>query len=135
MKANKLLQLIEIASDDTQTLVIYVKPNLTYEDENYKGILLEMPYITLDDNEVVDLELEVHAKMAYNEFIEYIKHWLNGDAIKSKSPGLKMHVNKNAISDFARKLSENELLKLFVLKNYGSKMWGELSEIFGSCQK
>lgn len=90
-----------------------------------ESFLLEMPHIKVGDD-IIDLELEVHNKMKPTDFLDYIKRWLNGDIIASKSPNFEMHVNKNAISDFAKKLSNNYFFKMFVIKNYGIDIWDDI---------
>lgn len=94
----------------------------------YETFLLEMPHIVVD-GETVDLELEVHNKMKSDDFIQYINQWLNGDTIKSKTPGFEMHVNKNAIKDFAKKLNNNYFFRNFVIKNYGNNIWDKIAEL------
>lgn len=48
-------------------------------------LILEMPHILINDK-VYDLELEVHSKMSEKEFVDYIKDWIDGKPIKSKTP-------------------------------------------------
>lgn len=102
---------------------------ITFTNYITETFLIEMPYIQLNNNEVVDLELEIHSKMKPNDFINYMNRWLNGEKIQSKSPGFEMQINKNTISDFARKLQKNYFFKLFVVKNYGQNTWDELAAI------
>ena len=97
----------------------------TFSEFMCESFLLEMPHIKVG-GDVIDLELEVHNKMKSGDFLAYIKQWLNGDIIQSKSPGFEMHVNKNSISDFAKKLNNNYFFKVFVIKNYGQDIWDEL---------
>ena len=103
----------------------------TFSEFMCESFLLEMPHIKVG-NDVVDLELEVHSKMKNDDFLKYIRQWLNGDTIQSKSPGFEMHVNKNAISDVAKKLSNNYFFKTFVIKNYGIDVWSDVLKLLSA---
>ncbi len=101
----------------------------TFSEFMCETFLLEMPHIAVDNNITVDLELEVHNKMKKEDFLAYIQHWLNGDNIKSKTPGLEMHVDKNRISNFANQLSKNYFFKLFIVKHYDEDTWDKMLQL------
>lgn len=94
-------------------------------------IILEMPHILLGDK-VVDLELEVHAKMKPNEFVQYIKDWIDGKPIPSKTPGFSMQINAGSVKEFSRKVLSQPFLKNFVLAHYGEDTWDEVEGILRS---
>lgn len=102
---------------------------ITFTDYITETFLIEMPHIQLNNDEVVDLELEFHSKMKPNDFIDYMKRWLNGEKIQSKSPGFEMQVNKNTINDFVKKLQKNYFFRVFIIKNYGQEVWDKLVDI------
>ena len=99
---------------------------ITFIEFIIETFLMEMPHIELSNNKAVDLELEVHTKMKPDDFLSYISRWLNGDNIKSKTPGIEMHVNNNNVTDFAKKMLKNYFFRVFVIKNYGIDVWEKL---------
>lgn len=90
-----------------------------------------MPHIMIGDK-VVDLELEVHAKMKPEDFIQYIDDWVNGKPIQSKTPGFSMQVNANSIKEFAKKVLGQPYLKNFTVMHYGDSVWKSIEELLKS---
>lgn len=103
----------------------------TFEKYLYENFILEMPHIRLDnDTKVVDLELEVHSKLSEIEFISYIKDWIDGKPIQSKTPGFSMQVNASVVKEFAQKMLTNNFFKNYVVFNYGQNTWKKLEKMF-----
>lgn len=104
---------------------------LTFEEFINETLILEMPHIMIGDK-VVDLELEVHAKMKPEDFIQYIDDWVNGKPIQSKTPGFSMQVNANSIKEFAKKVLGQPYLKNFTVMHYGDSVWKSIEELLKS---
>lgn len=86
----------------------------------------------MDGNKVVDLELEIHAKMKPAEFIQYIQDWVEGKPIKSKTPGFTMQVNKDSVKEFVRKVLSQPFLKNFTEMHYNEDTWNQLEVMLKS---
>lgn len=104
---------------------------LTFEEFIKESLILEMPHIMLGDK-VVDLELEVHAKMTPEAFVKYIEDWVTGKPIQSKTPGFSMQVNANSIKEFAKKVLGQSYLKNFTVMHYGDSVWKSIEELLQS---
>jgi|PlaIllAssembly_1097288.scaffolds.fasta_scaffold00001_109 hypothetical protein len=93
-----------------------------------ESLILEMPHIMLGDK-VVDLELEVHAKMKPKDFVQYIDDWVNGKPIQSKTPGFSMKVNADSVKEFAKKVLSQPYLKNFTIMHYGEDTWASVENL------
>lgn len=83
-------------------------------------------------NQVVDLELEVHAKMKPDEFVQYIQDWVDGKPIKSKTPGFSMKVNADSVKEFAKKVLSQPFLKNFTITHYDEATWVTIEKMLRS---
>ncbi len=102
---------------------------LTFNEFTNDNLILEMPHIMLNGgNEIVDLELEVHANMAKKDFIQYIDDWVSGKPIQSKTPGFTMKVNANSVKEFIKKVLTQPYLKNFTLLHYDEATWETIQQ-------
>jgi hypothetical protein len=76
----------------------------------------------------VDLELEVHAKMAKELFVEYVVKWVECIPIQSKT-GMVFHVAEYETTDFADKILKSSVFRKFVLRFYGERSWKRIERI------
>lgn len=105
---------------------------ITFREFIGESFLLEMPHIVLQNGKVVDLELEVHAKMKKDEFISYIQDWIDGKTFKSKY-NTTMRVPEDALAGFIEKLiNGTPFFKSFVVKTYGDDVWNTVLRILKS---
>ena len=91
--------------------------------------LIEMPHLRLGGDRAVDLELEVHSNMEPDDYVDYIKDWVYGRPIKSKTPKLIMQVEPEFIEPLIEKLLANEFFKGFTRKYYGLATWERIQEM------
>ena len=104
---------------------------LTFEEFINETLILEMPHIMIGDK-VVDLELEVHAKMKPEEFVQYINDWVSSKPIQSKTPGFSMKINADSVKEFAKKVLGQPYLKNFTIMHYGDSVWKSIEELLKS---
>lgn len=104
---------------------------LTFEEFINETLIIEMPHIMLGDK-VVDLELEVHAKMKPEEFVQYINDWISGKPIQSKTPGFSMQINANSVKEFVKKVLGQPYLKNFTVMHYGDSVWKSIEDLLRS---
>ena len=96
-------------------------------------LILEMPHIMLDGGKkVVDLELEVHAKMRPEDFVKDIEDWVDGKPIPSKTPGFSMQINTDSVKEFAKKVLGQPYLKNFTTMHYGEGVWDKVESVLRS---
>ena len=95
---------------------------------SFRGYITEMPHLQVGDD-ILDLELEVHANMKPEEYLDYYRDILEGKQVESKVPGQVFQIHKRNLRQAASELLDNSMLFLFTRKHYGKKVERQLENL------
>lgn len=104
---------------------------------NYKQfiqdvLLIEIPWISIDNDKTVDIHLELHSTDTFDDIVRYIQDIISGKVMASKYKDYSLSAIE--IPKFIEKLKNNMIFTDFILYKFGKENLAKLINVLNKTE-